>query len=56
MRSFSGQNAFAFASTITRICKIPCEYLHLSFPDTIEAIVIRKATRIRTRIIAAGAS
>ncbi len=53
MRSFSGQNAFAFASTIVRICKIPYEYLHLSFPDKIQGLVIRKAPRIKTRIIAA---
>ncbi|MFA5824915.1 MAG: flagellar brake protein [Gallionellaceae bacterium] len=53
MRSFSGQNAFAFASTIVRICKIPYEYLHLSFPDQIQGLVIRKAPRIKTRIIAA---
>lgn len=53
MRSFSGQNAFAFASSIVRICKIPYEYLHLSFPDKIQGLVIRKAPRIKTRIIAA---
>lgn len=53
MRSFSGQNAFGFACTIERIIKIPYEYLHLSFPDNIQGIVIRKAPRVKTRIIAA---
>ncbi|MBI5437590.1 MAG: flagellar brake protein [Nitrosomonadales bacterium] len=53
MRSFSGQNAFGFASTIERVIKTPYEYLHLSFPDNIEGIVIRKAPRVKTRIIAA---
>lgn len=52
MRSFLGQNAFGFACTIERICKTPCEYLHLSFPDVIQGIVIRKAPRVKTRIIA----
>lgn len=52
MRSFSGQNAFGFACTIQRIIKIPYEYLHLSFPDKIQGIVIRKAPRVKTRIIA----
>jgi hypothetical protein len=52
MRSFLGQNAFGFACTITRVCKSPCEYLHLSFPDAIQGIVIRKAPRVKTRIIA----
>ena len=53
MRSFSGQNAFGFACTIERICKIPFEYMHLSFPDKIQGIMIRKAPRVKTRIIAA---
>ena len=53
MRSFSGQNAFGFACTIERVIKIPYEYLHLSFPDNIEGIVIRKAPRVKTSIIAA---
>lgn len=53
MRSFSGQNAFGFACTIERICKIPFEYMHLSFPNKIQGIMIRKAPRVKTRIIAA---
>jgi hypothetical protein len=53
MRSFSGQNAFAFACTVERACRLPYEYLHLSFPDTIQGIVIRKAARVKTNIIAA---
>jgi hypothetical protein len=53
MRSFSGQNAFGFACRIERICKIPYEYMHLSFPEEIQGIMIRKAPRVKTRIIAA---
>lgn len=53
MRSFSGQNAFAFACIVGRVCKLPYEYLHLSFPDVIEGVVIRKAARVKTNIIAA---
>ena len=53
MRSFSGQNAFAFACTVERVCKLPYEYLHLSFPDVIQGVVIRKAPRVKSRIIAA---
>jgi c-di-GMP-binding flagellar brake protein YcgR len=52
LRSFSGQNAFGFACTIERIIKIPYEYMHLSFPDNIQGIKIRKAPRIKVRIIA----
>lgn len=53
LRSFSGQNAFGFSCTIKRIAKSPYEYLHLSFPDNIQGIMIRKAIRIKARIIAA---
>jgi hypothetical protein len=53
MRSFSGQNAFAFPCTVLRICRLPYEYLHLSIPEKIQGLVIRKAPRVKTRIIAA---
>lgn len=53
MRSFSGQNAFAFACTVVRSCKLPYEYLHLSFPSTIQGVLIRKSARVKTNIIAA---
>ncbi len=52
MRSFTGQNAFGFSCSIERICKLPYEYLHLSFPDDIQGIVVRKAPRVKARIIA----
>lgn len=52
VRSFSGQNAFGFSCAIGRICKDPFKYLHLAFPDHIEGIVVRKAPRVKTRIIA----
>ena len=51
IRSFSGQNAFAFVSTILRINNISFDYLHLSIPDTIQGIKIRKVTRVRSNII-----
>ncbi|MFA6013626.1 MAG: flagellar brake protein [Gallionellaceae bacterium] len=51
IRSFSGQNAFAFSSSVMRICRLPYEYLHLSFPVNIQGLAIRKAPRVKTRII-----
>jgi hypothetical protein len=53
MRSFSGQNIFAFPCTVVLACKRPYEYLHLSFPDVIQGVMIRKAPRVRTKITAA---
>lgn len=51
-RVFSGRNAFGFASAVTRVCKLPFEYLHLSFPQEIQGAVIRKSPRILLKLIA----
>lgn len=53
VRYFSGQNAFGFSATISKISKLPYEYFHLSFPESVKGMIIRKAPRVRTRIIAA---
>lgn len=53
MRAFSSQNAFGFASSVTRVNRLPFDYLHLSFPKEVQGMMIRKAPRVRTRIIAA---
>lgn len=50
LRAFSGQNAFAFACNVQRVCRAPYHYLHLGFPDTVQGTVIRKAPRVRTKI------
>ena len=52
VRVFSGQNAFGFHCSIKRVCKVPFDYLHLSFPDEIQGAVIRKSPRIKIKIIA----
>lgn len=51
-RVFSSQKAFGFDCTVVRVCKMPYDYLHLSFPDVIQGAVIRKSPRIKTKIIA----
>ena len=51
MRVFSGQNAFGFACDVQRVCKLPYSYLHISFPQKIQGTVIRKAARVKTKII-----
>jgi hypothetical protein len=52
MRSFSGQNIFAFVCTVQRVVKLPYLYIHLSFPHIIEGVKIRNAPRVKTNIIA----
>ncbi len=51
IRYFSGQNAFGFSTTIEKIQKLPFEYFHLSFPQTVKGMIIRKAPRVKTRVI-----
>lgn len=51
VRVFTSQNAFGFSATVSKIIKIPFEYLHLTFPAEVKGVIIRKAPRVRTRII-----
>ncbi len=51
VRVFTSQNAFGFSATVSKIIKVPFEYLHLTFPDEVKGVVIRKAPRVRTKII-----
>lgn len=53
VRVFTSQNAFGFGSSIIKVCKLPFDYLHLSFPTEVQGTVVRKAPRVRTKIIAA---
>jgi hypothetical protein len=55
-RIFAGQKAFGFSTVVTRVCKIPYDYLHLAFPEKVQGSVIRKSPRVRTRIIASVAN
>lgn len=50
VRVFSRQSAFAFRASVLRACRLPFDYVHLSFPTVIQGSVIRKATRVRTQL------
>lgn len=50
IRAFSRQSAFAFRASVLRVCKLPFEYLHLSFPQAVQGAVIRKSSRVRTQM------
>lgn len=54
-RVFASQTAFGFDCTIERVCKLPYDYLHLSYPEIVQGAVIRKSPRIKTRIISSVA-
>lgn len=52
VRAFSGQTAFAFTSTIQRVCTSPFAYVHLSYPSTVRGAMIRDALRVRANLAA----
>ena len=49
IRTFSKKAAFAFSTTVERVCKLPYQYLHIAFPSRIEGALIRKSVRIATK-------
>jgi hypothetical protein len=49
LRAFTGQNAFAFHSTIVKITHAPYTYMHLSFPAHVQAVRIRTSVRQSVR-------
>ena len=51
VRVFTSQNAFGFAANVEKIIRLPFEYLHLSFPTEVKGMTIRKAPRVKTKII-----
>jgi c-di-GMP-binding flagellar brake protein YcgR len=53
IRAFSGQNVYAFKSKVLKAQHTPFPYLHLSYPDSIQVMRIRKAMRAVAQIIVA---
>ncbi|SDH18528.1 flagellar brake protein [Propionivibrio dicarboxylicus] len=51
VRVFANENAFAFESVVSKIVRLPFDYLHLSFPTQVRGRNVRKAPRVKTRII-----
>lgn len=52
VRVFSGTQAFAFTSTVVRICVSPFFYLHLSFPAVVHGAEIRRTLRVKVNLAA----
>ncbi|TCJ16300.1 flagellar brake protein [Parasulfuritortus cantonensis] len=53
VRAFSGLNVCAFKAKVLKAQHAPFPYLHLSYPETVQLMRIRKAVRARVQIIAA---
>lgn len=52
LRGFSGQAIHSFTSTITAVCRSPFRYLVLSAPAQQQALPVRAAARVPTRLAA----
>lgn len=53
VRFFSGQNAYAFTSVVSRQTSVPFPHVHLSYPREVRGLEIRKDSRIDVELIAA---
>lgn len=52
MRAFVAQSAFGFSTWVEKIYAAPFDHLHLSFPESVQGMAVRKAPRVKMRIIA----
>lgn len=53
VRFFSGQNAYAFTTTVARHTTVPYPHVHLAYPREVRGLEIRKGSRIDVELIAA---
>ena len=51
-RVMIGNRIVGFATTVLRSCAVPYPYLHLSYPEEMEQITVRKAQRVRVKLFA----
>ena len=52
VRVMVGNRIVGFTTTVVRSCSRPYPYLHLSYPDEMEQITVRKAQRVRVKLFA----
>jgi c-di-GMP-binding flagellar brake protein YcgR len=53
VRSFSGKDAYAFSSSILRVCNAPLPYLHLAYPKAVQSVAVRKTVRADFNLVGA---
>lgn len=52
VRSFDGTRAYAFETTVQRICIAPFLYLHLAYPPEVQYLQVRQDARVPVRLLA----
>ncbi|MDD2990548.1 MAG: flagellar brake protein [Zoogloea sp.] len=55
VRMFSGKSVFAFGATIFKVANVPFPHLHLTYPNSVRGLVVRRGARARVNLIAAVA-
>jgi c-di-GMP-binding flagellar brake protein YcgR len=45
-RAFAGRSAFAFQTDVLKSAHLPFPHLHLRYPQSVEAVVVRRASRV----------
>lgn len=53
VRMFSGKSVFAFGATIFKVANVPFPHLHLTYPNNVRGLVVRRGARARVNLIAA---
>jgi c-di-GMP-binding flagellar brake protein YcgR len=51
VRSFSGTDAYGYASSVLRVCNSPIPYLHLAYPKSVKGVAVRKSARAHFNLI-----
>ena len=51
VRFFSGKNAYAFTSSVTKASNVPFPHLHLGYPSQVRGLVVRSGERVNAKII-----
>lgn len=52
VRMMIGNRIVGFATTVLRSCARPFPYLHLSYPEDMEQITVRKSQRVKVKLLA----
>ena len=53
VRMFSGKSVYAFSTSIFKVANVPFPHLHLTYPNQVRGLVVRRGARARVNLIAA---
>lgn len=53
VRFFSGKSIYAFSTSIFKVANVPYPHLHLTYPNQVKGLIVRRGARAGVRLIAA---